>query len=131
LFCTDTAPASPLPIGQELTKLLSDVFEYHGGNAQIDRLIQGGLLRKAREGETLPSERRYLNYGCLYFESVISYADLKKPGLLEKCQKAGIALNVWTVNTNDQARGCAELGINAMITDYPDKARQWLAKTTD
>ena len=61
----------------------------------------------------------------------IPYADLKKTGLLEKCQKAGIALNVWTVNTNDQARGCAELGINAMITDYPDKARQWLAKTTD
>lgn len=72
-FClyTDTSPASPLPIGQELTELFSDVFEYHGGNAQIDQLIQNGFLRKAREGETLSPGRRYQDYGCLYFESVI------------------------------------------------------------
>ena len=57
----------------------------------------------------------------------IPYADLKKPGLIEKCRDNKIELNVWTVNTEEQAKNCAELGINAIITDHPDKARQWMA----
>ena len=70
-ICMDTAPVPPIPIGQELTVLFSDVFAYHGGDARIDQLIQEGILRTALEGEELTPERRYLDYGCLYFESVI------------------------------------------------------------
>ena len=38
----------------------------------------------------------------------------------------GCEVNVWTVNDLTEARRLAELGVNAIITDAPDKIRAGL-----
>lgn len=57
----------------------------------------------------------------------IPCSDLLKPGFLDECRKAGFDLNVWTVNSEDQAKVCRDVEVNAVITDYPDKVRQWIS----
>lgn len=70
-ICNDTLPAPPISISRELTELLSGPFEYEGGSAATDRLIRSGIVRPAKEGECLEPSRRYRNYGCLHFNTVI------------------------------------------------------------
>lgn len=43
-------------------------------------------------------------------------------GLIEKCRKSGIKLHVWTVNGEEEMKKLVESGIEAIITNYPDKA---------
>ena len=37
------------------------------------------------------------------------------------CHEAGIKVNAWTINKDDAARRLAELGVDALITDVPDR----------
>lgn len=37
-------------------------------------------------------------------------------------KKAGLAINVWGVNTKDHILACMDLGVNGIFTDYPDMA---------
>ena len=54
----------------------------------------------------------------------ITEYNLLSPGLLRKCRELGITINVWTVNKERDLRICADLGIHAVITDYPDRVKQ-------
>lgn len=47
-------------------------------------------------------------------------------GLLEDLHKDGIKVIVWTVNDQDEAAHLAEMGVDAIITDRPDKIRKKL-----
>jgi glycerophosphoryl diester phosphodiesterase len=50
--------------------------------------------------------------------------NLQYPHFLETCKKENLAVHVWTVdNTNDIKKMC-ELGVDAFITDCPDRARR-------
>lgn len=49
-----------------------------------------------------------------------------RPGLVEAWHAAGHEVHVWTVNTPQDAKLCASLGVDAVITDYPRQARAWL-----
>lgn len=44
-------------------------------------------------------------------------------GFVEECKKKNVALHVWTVNAIEHMGMCCQFGIEAMITNYPDKAR--------
>lgn len=59
------------------------------------------------------------------------WASLRIPALVENCQKAGILINAWTLNNPGRIRTAANLGINAIITDKPDLARQILQLKTE
>ena len=48
--------------------------------------------------------------------------------LVEKALSRGQLVNAWTVNSGAEARRLARLGVNAIITDLPDKIRQSLSK---
>lgn len=37
-------------------------------------------------------------------------------------QKENIEINVWTVNDREDMKRLMELGVNAVITNYPDMA---------
>ena len=37
---------------------------------------------------------------------------------------AGLALNVWTVNERDRIQDMAEIGVDGIITDVPELARE-------
>lgn len=49
---------------------------------------------------------------------------LECPGLLEGCARSGVDVNVWTVNEPEDMRALYEAGVNAIITNTPDVARQ-------
>ncbi len=52
--------------------------------------------------------------------------NLQYPGMMEASRKAGLEVNVWTPNGEDQLRKCAEMGVHAVITNYPEKAARLL-----
>ena len=39
---------------------------------------------------------------------------------MEQAKKHGLAVNVWTVNTEHSMRRLADLGVDIMIGNYPD-----------
>ena len=45
---------------------------------------------------------------------------------MEQAKKHGLAVNVWTVNTERSMRKLAELGVDIMIGNYPDLCREVL-----
>lgn len=54
------------------------------------------------------------------------YFNLRYPQFMEQCRTNGLAVNVWTVNRRDFARVCFDMGVDAVITNYPDRMRTWL-----
>ncbi len=42
------------------------------------------------------------------------------PGSVAECRERGIDVNVWTINTPEDARAAADLGVHAIITNYPE-----------
>ena len=48
--------------------------------------------------------------------------------LVSDAHKRRIKVNVWTVNTEEQARKMVKLGVDGLFTNYPDKMREWVAK---
>ena len=55
----------------------------------------------------------------------ITQHNLMSPGLLEKCREHEMIINAWTVNKPGDLQICAEHGVNAVITDYPDRMKQF------
>ena len=49
--------------------------------------------------------------------------NLQYPNFMEDCRRLGLDVNVWTVNTTQELMLCQDLGVNAVITNYPEKAR--------
>ena len=48
--------------------------------------------------------------------------NLQYPNFLEDCRKKQLKVNVWTVNKEKYMKKLCELGVDALITNYPDKA---------
>lgn len=53
-----------------------------------------------------------------------AFYNLKYPEYMQKCKEYGLDVNVWTVNEDYIAKMCLEYGVNALITNYPDKIRK-------
>ena len=49
--------------------------------------------------------------------------NLQYPQLMEKCRENGIKVHTWTANTFHDIRKCIQHGVDAVITNYPDKAK--------
>lgn len=49
---------------------------------------------------------------------------LQYPNLIEDCKARGITLRVWTVNEMQDMKSLCELGIEGIITNYPDIGRK-------
>jgi len=50
----------------------------------------------------------------------------RHPKLVERLQRRGKRLFVWTVNASSDMKFCKDLGIEGVITNYPDKARKYV-----
>ena len=46
------------------------------------------------------------------------------PNYLEDCRRRNILVHVWTINNEKDMRRCCEMGLDAIITNYPDVARK-------
>lgn len=53
-----------------------------------------------------------------------AYYNLFYPDFMEDSRKYGLDVNVWTVNFTEELLQCQKLGVNAVITNYPAKARE-------
>ena len=51
---------------------------------------------------------------------------LRQPHFMWLCHEAGIRVNAWTVDDVDDVTRLTELGVDAIITNFPDRARQVL-----
>ena len=54
--------------------------------------------------------------------------NLQFPHFMEDCREKGLDVNVWTVNNDNYLRMCAQAGVHAVITNYPEKARRVFAE---
>lgn len=52
--------------------------------------------------------------------------NLQFPHYMEECRRAGLEVNVWTVNSREHILLCREMGVHAIIGNYPDKIRSLL-----
>lgn len=50
-------------------------------------------------------------------------------GYLRRAHRQGLQVNTWTVNEEAAVHRLARLGVDAIITDCPEKVRQWLQET--
>lgn len=49
--------------------------------------------------------------------------NLQYPEVLEKCRESGIEVHTWTANTFQNMERCIRYGVDALISNYPDKAK--------
>lgn len=49
--------------------------------------------------------------------------NLQFPDFMKDCREKGLEVNVWTANSEEHIIFCCKAGVNAIITDYPDKTR--------
>lgn len=49
--------------------------------------------------------------------------NLQYTDLMKKCKKNGIKVHTWTANTFQDMKKCIKYGVDALITNYPDKAK--------
>jgi glycerophosphoryl diester phosphodiesterase len=52
-----------------------------------------------------------------------AFYNLQYPNFMEDSRQNGLDVNVWTVNTTEELLQCQKYGVNAVITNYPAKAR--------
>jgi glycerophosphoryl diester phosphodiesterase len=119
------------PEVERAEKLVTDTLALIGGEARRCRFIsfdqnlvrlvraagdyRTGVLTNPRDAaELLPRAREVKAVSLQAHQSVVT------PDLLALAGAAGFRVNAWTVNTSDDARRLAQLGVDEITTDYPD-----------
>ncbi len=51
-----------------------------------------------------------------------AFFNLQYPGMMDECKRLGIKVHPWTINKKEDMKKAAELGVDAIITNYPDIA---------
>lgn len=52
------------------------------------------------------------------------FVNLRFPDFMKEARDHHLLVNTWTVNEPEHIRMCTELGVDAVITNYPDTARK-------
>lgn len=52
---------------------------------------------------------------------LVARGDLITPALVEKARHAGLQVVAWTINEPEQMKRLIAMGVDGMITDYPDR----------
>lgn len=50
--------------------------------------------------------------------------NLQYPGFMEQAREKGLKVHVWTVNEEEHLRQMRKMNVDAVITNYPDRARK-------
>ena len=61
-------------------------------------------------------------------QGVAVHHSVVTPELVRAAHLRELRLSTWTVNKRDDVRRVAAAGVDALTTDYPDRARRWLPK---
>ena len=116
--------------------LEEDVLRLVRGLGMMDRVIYSSFnhvsIRKIRELDpdaktgflycdgTMDMPEYAVKYGVDALHPAGYY--LKYPGFVKDCKEKGVRLHVWTINDRAQMEQMRQLGVDAVITNYPDVA---------
>jgi len=70
------------------------------------------------------------SYAVLQIPPQHSGLDLATPRLVRNAQARGLNVQLWTINEQPAMRRLLQMGVNGLITDYPDRALQLLGRPT-
>lgn len=70
------------------------------------------------------------SYPVLQIPQQHSGLNLATPRLVRNAQSRGLHVQLWTINEQPSMRQLLEMGVNGLITDYPDRALQLLGRST-
>jgi glycerophosphoryl diester phosphodiesterase len=84
--------------------------------------VRCGLVAGIRVADLLKLAKRALA------DVVCVEVDLANESLVRHMHRNGVAVFVWTVNEDDDLRRCFELGVDAVITDFPEHALELRAR---
>ncbi len=82
--------------------------------------IARGLLFESR----LPIHFGKINSSLLKLHALHPPAHLTNEKLMQLARKNGYQVNTWTVNEPNEMHRLIDLGVNSIITDYPDRLKQ-------
>ncbi len=69
---------------------------------------------------------------CMGMEALHpAFHNLQYPNVIEECRERGLRIHTWSVNKSRDMEYCAKVGVDALITNYPDKARVFTEKLED
>src|SRR5205807_198520 len=91
--------------------------------AASSSLRLGVLVTAARRERLLPVAREVRAAALHTPFAIVDRA------LVEAAQAEGFLVNAWTVNTEEEVRRLAALGVNEITTDYPELVRRTLEGT--
>ena len=122
-------------VEERLAKLLADVQRDAGQLGEV-RMMSFSALAVRRMHALVPELRLVFlmdripaacRGGRLPTGATVAGLDLelvrRDPGYVEVLLRAGHAVHVWTVDDPDDARRCAALGVEAIITNRPREVR--------
>lgn len=135
------------PDPQDFTELVLDELDRHGrldGSAILS--FDWRIIRAA--AELAPATRRFALieqdtlhwHGCLGDDipaaaqaagatTISPEHVMVDAGFMAQCERAGLPVAVWTVNDAALATRMLDLGVEGLVTDYPDRMRElWLQR---
>lgn len=80
------------------------------GDIQTGLLYSHPLLEAEKYAAAHGVDALHPKYTCLGFEA----------DLAERSRRAGLKVNTWTVNDEEAMRFCVRLGVDGIISNYPD-----------
>lgn len=122
---------SPEPDWPETARALLDLLARHGQiESAIISCFEAGALRCVRERsetarvgvlwQTTDLEPAWREAAGLAAVSVHPHWALVEPDLVAEAHQRGLQLITWTVNDAATARHLADLGVDGIISDYPE-----------
>jgi glycerophosphoryl diester phosphodiesterase len=82
---------------------------------RLDGALMTGLLCEHPSGDLV---ERTVRAGA---RQLVARGDLITPAVVEKANHAGLQVVAWTINEPEQMRRLIEIGVNGIISDYPDR----------
>lgn len=67
-----------------------------------------------------------VSYAAAYHVEALHPAvyNMKYPGFVEACKEKGIKIHTWTVNSENEIEQMRQYGVDAVITNFPERARK-------
>ncbi len=82
---------------------------------QLDTTMMTGFLCEHPVGDLV---ERTVRAGA---RQLVARGDLLTPGVVEKAHQAGLQVVAWTINDPEQMRRLIAIGVDGIMTDYPER----------
>lgn len=92
----------------------------HSSMVRIKQLKDDAQIIFLHRDGFIDIEEYTIKHGAYALQAELS--NVRYPGYMDKCRGQGIAVHVWTVNDMEDMRRMVELGVDVIVTNYPDKA---------